>query len=174
MTSEQNLLQPFFFKPMAKFGVRELSRITKADTKTVMKYLQDFTKRKIIVKTTEKGKFPHYEANRLSSIYRYEKSELMVRKIITSGLIEFIEKKIQPKAIVLFGSVQKGTYHQESDVDLFVQTDYQQLDLSKFNRRISQKVQLFFEKDLRKLSKGLLENIYNGLVLSGKLEVITK
>ena len=39
------------------------------------------------------------------------------------------------------------------------------------DKKIGYKVKLFFEKDLNKLSEGLLENIYNGLTLSGKLEV---
>ena len=168
---EANFSDLFFLNPMKKFGVRELSRITKTDTKTVMKYLKNLVKRKIILKKKEKKKYPYYEANRLSNLYRHEKSEVLIRKVLESGLIEFLEEKLTPKTIVLFGSVQKGTYHQESDVDLFIQTDYKKIDLSKFDKKIGYKVKLFFEKDLNKLSEGLLENIYNGLTLSGKLEV---
>lgn len=167
-----NIETKFFLNPMTQFGVRELARITKLDTKTVMKYLQELVQRKIVIKRKEKGKYPYYEANRLSYMYRHEKSEALVKKILASGLIEYLEKELNPKAIVLFGSVQKGTYHRESDVDIFIQAEYKQLDLSKFNKKIGHRVQLFFEKDLKKISKGLLENIYNGLVLVGKLGVI--
>ena len=157
---------------MKKFGIRELSRITKTDTKTVMKYLKTLIKKKIVIKNKEKNRYPYYEANRLSYIYRHEKSEILIKKILESGLIECLEEKISPKTIVLFGSVQKGTYHKESDIDLFILADYKKLDLSKFNKKIGHQVNLFFEKDLNQLSKGLLENIYNGLTLSGKLEVL--
>lgn len=161
----------FFLNPMARFGVRELARITKLDTKTVMKYLQNLVKERIIIKRKEKGRYAYYEANRLSYIYRHEKSEILIRKILASGLIDLLERNASPKAIVLFGSVQKGTYHKDSDVDLFVQAAYKQLDLHKFNQKIGHKIQLLFEKDIKSLNKGLLENIYNGLVLSGRLEV---
>ena len=161
----------FFLNPMTKYGVRELARRTRLDTKTVMKYLQKLVKERIIVKRKEKGKYAYYEANRLSYIYRHEKSEIIIKKILASGLIDFLEKNTSHKAIVLFGSIQKGTYHKDSDIDLFVQAKYKRLDLQKFDRKTGHKVQLLFEEDIKKLNKGLLENIYNGQVLAGKLEV---
>ena len=161
----------FFLNPMARYGVRELARITKLDAKTVMKYLQNLVKDRIVIKRKENGKYPYYEANRLSYIYRHEKSEVLVRKILASGLIDFLEKEASPKVIILFGSIRKGTYHRNSDVDLFVQTGYTTLNLQRFNAKIGHKVQLLFEKDLKNFNSGLLENIYNGLVLAGKIEV---
>ena len=166
-----NITTNFFLHPMKQYGVRELSRISHKDTKTVMKYLKELVREKIIVKKKEKGKYPHYEANRTSYIYKHEKSEALVKKIIASGLIEFLEEKFEPKVIVLFGSVQKGTYHQESDVDIFLQSHHQIIDLSLFNKKVGYPIKLFCEENLHSLSKGLLSNIYNGIVLSGKLEV---
>lgn len=162
---------PFFLQPMKPYGVRELSRITHTDTKTVMKYLKELVRTKIIIRKKEKGKYPYYEANRTSYSYRHEKSEALLRKIIQSGVIEFLEERFSPKAIVLFGSVQKGTYHSESDIDIFISAPYQRVDLSAFNRKIGHALQLFCEENLPSLSKGLLTNIYNGLVLAGKLEI---
>ncbi len=170
---ETSLLEQFFLNPMTEFGVRKLGRMTNMDTKTVMKYLKEFSKRGVVVKKEEKGKHNYYEADRLSRIYRHEKSELLIKRILESGLLEFLEQELKPKAIVLFGSVQKGTYHTESDIDLFIQADYKKLDLKVCNKKLGHEIKLFFEKDLGKLSKGLLENIYNGLVLSGNLEAIT-
>src|SRR3989338_1344247 len=162
--------QQFFYYPMTQFGVRELARRTNLDTKTVLKYLKDLVRRKVVLKKKEEGTYPHYEANRLSLLYRHEKSEVLVKKILESGVVEWLNQSLKPKAIVLFGSVQKGTYHESSDVDLFVQADYKKLDLERFNIKIGHPIQLFFEKDLKNLSRGMLENIYNGLVLGGRLE----
>lgn len=136
-----------------------------------MKYLRELVKKKIIVRKKEKKKFPYYEANRNSYIYRHEKSEAVVRRIIESGLIEFLEHAFSPKAMVLFGSIQKGTYHPESDIDLFVHARPQRVDLSSFQAKIGYPLQLFCEENTLSLSKGLLTNIYNGLVLTGKLEL---
>ncbi|MCK4670400.1 MAG: nucleotidyltransferase domain-containing protein [Nanoarchaeota archaeon] len=167
---EHRILELFFKRPMSKFHIRELGRLANLDTKTVMKYLRDFIKRKLIVRKKEKIGFPFYEANRLSPLYRYEKSHVMIEKIYESNLIIFLEKELNPKVIVLFGSIQKGTYHEKSDIDIFIQAKYRGLYLSKFERILKHKIKLFFEEDPKSLTKGLLQNIYNGFVLSGQLE----
>jgi len=163
---------PFFLNPMKMFGVRELSRITHTDTKTVMKYLKKLQQKHLVIKHTEKGAYPKYEANRQSLLYRHEKSEYLVKKILESGCIEFLEKECSPKAIVLFGSIQKGTYHQNSDIDIFIQAREKKINVTSFEKRIGYPFQLLFEEDLKELNKGLLGNIYNGSVLSGKLELL--
>jgi len=95
----------------------------------------------------------------------------MIDKIIQSQLIEYLEEKINPELIVLFGSIQKGTYRKESDIDLFIKSDERKVDLSTFEKKLGHKITLFFEKDFKKLSTGLLSNIINGYVLSGTIEV---
>lgn len=169
----ERLTEQFFLDQMRKFGVRELSRRTKMDTKTTMKYLKELAKDKVILKRKEKGRHTYYEANIPSRIYRHEKSEAVVKKIIKSGLIEYLEQKLKPKVIVLFGSIPKGAYHEKSDVDIFIQTERKRLDLEGYEKKIGYPISLFFEKNLKELSKGLLTNICDGMVLSGHLEAIS-
>jgi len=171
--NEEKVLSLFFYRPMSQFGVRELSRETNLDTKTVMKYLNEFVNRKIVIKQHKKGSFPYFEANRLSLTYRFTKGHILLTKIVESGLIQFIEEKCKPKVIVLFGSVAKGTYHEKSDIDLFVQAEDKRIDLSNFERKLGHEISLFFEADFKNLTRGLLANIYNGEVLSGRLEVLS-
>ena len=166
------LLEKFYYQPMSCFGVRQLARETKMDAKTVMKRLDSLVKRKIVVKIKEDGKFPHYEANRLAIEYTFEKSHYLTAKIIESGLIQMLDKKLNAKAIVLYGSVQKGIYHEKSDIDLFIYGKYSRIKLDKFEKKIGHNTHLLFEEDLRNLSTGLLGNIYNGRVLSGTIDVI--
>lgn len=169
---EEKIARHFFYQPMTHFGVRELGRKANVDTKTVMKYLRKLIKLKVVRKHRTKKSFPYFEANRLSYVYKFEKSHMLVAKIMESGIVDFIVGKTNPKAIVLFGSVKKGTYHDKSDVDIFVQAKYRRLDLSHFERYVGHKINILFEDDLQQLSKGLLKNIYNGDVLAGELEVL--
>lgn len=169
---EERIVKYFFYQPMSHFGVRELSRKTHTDTKTVTKYLDKLLHQKIVQKRKTKGSFPYFEANRLSHMYKFEKSHMLVAKIIKSRIVDFLEKETKPRTIVLFGSVKKGTYHDKSDVDLFIQSKYKNLDLSSFEKKIGHKINILFEDNLQQLSKGLLKNIYNGEVLAGELEVL--
>ena len=167
----EKLAEQFFLDPMRKFGVRELSRKTKMDTKTTMKYLNELAEDNVIVKKKEKGKHVHYEANISSRIYRHEKSEVVVKRILKSGVIEFLEKELRPEAIVLFGSMSHGSYHKKSDADIFVQADRKRLDLDTYDKKIGHPINLLFEKDLKKLGKWLLSSICDGITLSGQIEV---
>lgn len=170
-TAQDSLLNLFFYQPMTRFGVRNLGRESKLDTKTVMKYLDGFRREGLIVRHKPKGSYPYFEANRLSVRYRFEKSHVLIKKIISSGLVEYLEKHLNPKTIVLFGSVKKGTYHEKSDVDIFIQAPSKRVDLSRFETRLGHKISLFFDENPKKLTPGLLQNIYNGEVLSGNLDL---
>lgn len=86
-------------------------------------------------------------------------------------MIECLEKELKPRVVILFGSVRKGTYHEKSDIDIFVQAKKKKIDLAHFEKKLKHRIELFFEENPRQLSKGLLQNIYNGIVLSGELEL---
>lgn len=165
------VLDFFVYYPMKQFGVRELGRLASINTKTVMRYLKDLVNKNIIIKVKKSHSFVHYEANRLSKSYKLIKSNLLTNKIAEIGLIDFLENELTPKAIVLFGSVQKGTYTKNSDIDLFIQGEEKEINLARFEKILKHKVQLFFSKDLSKLSEGLKNNIINGSTISGGLEL---
>ena len=166
----QVLVQQFFNYPMRPFGVRELSRTLHLNTKTIMKQLQQLRKQQVIVKVHERGRFPHYEANRLSRQYKIVKSNALMNEIAQSGLFDFLEQELRPKAIVVFGSVQKGTYLKHSDIDIFIQGREKKIDLSAFEQKLGKDIQLLFEEDLNNLSTGLRNNIINGNTISGALQ----
>ena len=171
MDYEQEILRQFFYYPMRPFGVRELSRKLHVNTKTVMKYLSKFVKNKVVVRVKKKKSFARYEANRLSRKYKIIKSNALMDKIAASDLMEFLEKELQPKAIVIFGSVQKGTYLKHSDVDIFIQGKEKKIDLAPYEDKLKHDIQLLFEEDLSNLTAGLRNNIINGNTVSGGLEL---
>ena len=169
--SEEKLLQPFFYNPMHLFGIRELSRETGLDTKTVMKYLKRLVNDNIILKKKNKGHFTCYEANRGSETYRIFKSTILIERIARSGIIDFLREKLNPRAIVLFGSVQKGTYIERSDIDFFIQGKDKNIDVSFYEKKLGHEIQLLFEEDMGSLTEGLRNNIINGYTLSGRLSI---
>ena len=87
-----------------------------------------------------------------------------------SGLIEYLEEKLFPKVIVLFGSYRKGEDMIDSDIDLFVECKKEELNLSLFEKKLKRKIQLHFKEDFNSFPKELKNNIINGIVLYGFLE----
>lgn len=169
MEPKEQLLELFFYYPMRQFGVRELSRLTKRNSKTVMKYLRSLARDGVVVRAQPTGKYPYYEANRLSKQYKIVKSTALLSKIASTGLVDVLEQTLKPKAMILFGSAQKGTYLKESDIDIFIQGKEKSIDLSPYEKKLAHNIQLFFEEDLNHLTKGLLNNIIRGNTLSGGL-----
>ena len=84
-----------------------------------------------------------------------------------SGLIEELEGKITPDAIIVFGSYAKGEDTETSDIDLFLMAQEKYLNLARYEKRLQRKIQLFFSEDIHKLPKELQNNIINGMVVSG-------
>lgn len=166
-----NLLECFFYYPMRQFGVREISRIARLNTKTVMNHLRTLTRRGIVLRRQNKGSYPYYEANRLSKRYTLLKSAWITEKIAAVGLIDYLEQQIAPKAIVLFGSAHKGTFLKDSDIDIFIQSREKHIDLSSFEKKLHHEIQPFFEEHLDNLTSGMRNNIINGSTVSGALEL---
>ena len=169
LDAKQNCMELFFNYPMKQFHVRELGRKIQVNTKTVMHYLKELNQENIVKKVQKKGIHTYYEPNRLSKMYNYHKRMCEVKNVLQSGLIEYIEKQVQPKAIILYGSIWWGTYDIQSDIDIFIQGDAFNVNLAKYELQLNRNIHILFEKTLEKLSKGLLNNIQSGYILSGAL-----
>ena len=115
--------------------------------------------------------FRKYAANSQSGKYRIAKLSYALEKISESGIAEYLEEKALPKAIVLFGSFAKAEFDSKSEIDLFVQATEEEMSMAPFEKKLRHKIHLFFEPRLEKLSSELLNNIINGVKLSGQLKV---
>ena len=168
--SKHRILQEFFDFPRKNFQIRELSRNTKIALPSVTNHLKSLLKEGFVVRE-EKGIYPSFKANRDSEMFKiYKKTNLLIR-IYESGLADFINDQCLPNTIILFGSGAKGEDFEESDVDLFVQSAAKKIDISKYEKILNRKISLFFEEKFSKLSDELKNNILNGVVLKGYMNI---
>ena len=77
-----------------------------------------------------------------------------------------------PKSIIVFGSYAKGEDIEDSDIDIFVECEEEKLDLEPFEKQLKRKVQFHFKENFKAYSKELRNNIINGIILRGYLEVV--
>ena len=147
-----------------------MSRLTKIPKTTLSKYLQKLFSQKLIIKE-KKGVFYSYRANSSNFYYRFYKRIWIVEKIYRSGLVSFLEENTYPETIILFGSIAKGEYVKESDIDIFLLAGEKKLELKKFERKLKKKINLLFKDKFSDLSKELSNNIINGYKLSGYLRL---
>jgi len=157
------ILEVFFEYPNKRFTVRELSRRTKIPTSSVQRYLEQLRKENFID-----------EENKpiIDSYHKFKKTYFMIDKMYKAGLIEYLEKEFNPSLLIVFGSVRKGEYDHESDIDIFVEAPVsKEVNLGRYGRLLGHNIQLFAESDISKLQPNLFNNVINGIKLMGYLKI---
>lgn len=164
----------FFDEPTKAHYLAEISNKVGLAHTSIKKHLLQLEKLSIIKESLEKkGKrnFPVYKADLESERYKKYKKINNIIQIEESGLIDFLKERLMPKSIVLFGSYSRGEDIEDSDIDLFIECEKEEIDVGKFEKQLNKKIELHFKEDFKKYAKELKNNIVNGIVLYGYLEV---
>jgi DNA-binding Lrp family transcriptional regulator len=126
-----DILNVFLENPTKNFQIRGIARYLNIPKTTISYHVNKFLKDGIIIKE-DKGVFPSFRAHESSENYRFIKKQESVRKIMEFGFLDYIEKELNPKCVVLFGSFAKGEYDAGSDIDIFVQAKEAKVDVARF------------------------------------------
>ena len=161
------IIQLFLDKPEEAFQLREISRLTNIAPPSVKKYLQELITQNLIKKTIPKTNYPQYQANRNAN---FKTLKLLHTLENIQELATYLEDTTQPDVIILFGSAAKGEDLEDSDIDIFIQTEEQPKNLNKFESKLNKKINILKE-DFNKLSNELKNNIANGIKLRGYLKI---
>lgn len=170
------ILSPFFEDPNRKFSIRELSRILKINHTTVRQHLNKLVKENFLSAKKE-GVYSFYRLvlfKKTANLKLYYNLE----KIRESDLVQDLEKAYDLPVIVLFGSYAFAIDDKTSDIDICLVSNVEkEFDTEKYERKLNRKVSLHkFSKEswqkTKKTNPNLINNICNGIVLSGELEVL--
>jgi len=176
MEKKLTILKSFFEDPNKKFSIRELSRILKINHTTVRQHLNKLVKEGLLSLKKE-GIYSFYrlvinkKTLNLKLYYNLEK----IRK---SRIIEDLERDFDFPIIVLFGSYATAMDDLTSDIDLcLISNIKKEFSTEKYEKKLNRKVSIHkFNKasweKAKKLNPTLINNICNGIVLSGELEVL--
>jgi predicted nucleotidyltransferase len=172
-----SVLRVFFDDPDPRegFTVRWISRQIDLSPPSVKLHLDELSKPgsdgSALVTKMGGRIYPAYWPNRRNSTFRFFKKMDMLFRLEECGLLDFLESKCSPDAIVLFGSAAKGEDVMGSDIDLFVHSPEKSLELKRYESALKRKISLHFSPDLGKLPKELKNNVINGIILKGYLKV---
>ncbi|MBI4159493.1 nucleotidyltransferase domain-containing protein [Candidatus Woesearchaeota archaeon] len=154
-----SVLELFFNNPEEYFTIRRINKETKVPTSTIQRYLRELRIKGII---DEKNKFSY------NNYSKFLKTFFMINKMYEAGLIDFLIKELNPSLIVVFGSVRKGEYDKDSDIDIFIETPVKkELSLKEYEKILKHKIDIFLESNIKRVPKSLLNNILNGIKLFG-------
>jgi predicted nucleotidyltransferase len=176
MERKITILKPFFEDPNKKYSIRELSRILKINHTTVRQYLNKLVKEGFLSSKKE-GLYSFYQLvldKKTLNLKLYYNLE----KIRESKLIEDLEKEYDLPVVVLFGGFASAMDDSTSDIDLCLISNIEkEFSTEKYEKKLNRKVSFHkFDKTAWERSKksnpNLINNICNGIVLSGELEVL--
>lgn len=165
-----NVRDIFFENPIKKFHIREISKLLGIPKTTVNYHVDNLLKENLIVKIKQKP-FPSYRADETGGVYKFYKRQEFLRKILETGLVDYLYKELNPRCIILFGSFAKAEYDEGSDIDIFVQAKEIKISLEKFEKKLRHPINLYFKEDINSLSKELFNNIMNGIKLNGYIKI---
>ena len=135
------VLDLFYNYPSKSFQVREIGRLSKVSKTTVQRILDDLLKKKIII--LKRGAiYKNYTASVHCWKYVFLKKTYFVQRIYESGLVDYLQAKLHPHAIILFGSGAKGDYVAESDIDIFIEVERKSKSIEK---KITQLTESFYK-----------------------------
>lgn len=97
------LLQEFFDYPSKNFQIRELSRRINLAQISIINHLKELYKENLIIKENL-STYSSFKANFDNELFKLLKKQNLIFRIKNIGLIDFLDEKLKPNCIVLFGS----------------------------------------------------------------------
>ena len=168
--SQEKVFSVFVDEPLKIHYVKEISRKIVLAPTSVKNHLKNLEKQQLIYK--EKGeRFFGFVANRDNQDFLFYKKIANIINITGSGLLDYLINSLYPQPIILYGSYFRGEDIESSDIYLLVITkNKKQINLKKFEKILKRNIHIMMEENLKKLQKGLGEEIINGLTLYGVLK----
>lgn len=169
----------FFDEPTKEHYLKEISQKARLAHTSVKECLSKLIKYKIIKRHDKKyGKrvFPLYSADLNSKDYKFYKRIDNLLRLEETKAINRIWEETQPRVIILFGSYAKGEDVEESDIDIFVESEVFPDRMYEFEKikGLNRKINIYSKSSLEKVPVRLKRNLLNGIVLRGYIRYDSK
>lgn len=177
-SKEENILKLILENsPLKEWHFEEIVKSAKVTRIVANKWLKKYVSEGLLKRVKEKGKFPHYTVGSNNQIYYSIKRIYALEQLHKSGLISKLLSLSKAKTIILFGSIIKGDWYKNSDIDIFIFGYISDFDKKVYELKLNRTIELhiFENKDeLNEVKTGLIKNITNGYVLKGHIQDFAK
>lgn len=162
------------------FSIRGMARKLKKSATAISKSIKKLEKSQLIIINKNKDiNIFSIELNRNNKKVIELKRIENLKLIYESNIIERLSNDFPGSTIILFGSYSKGEdiaqYDPEipaSDIDIaIINSKEKELDLEKYEKFLEKKISLNFYSSFSNIHKHLKNNILNGILLSGNIEL---
>jgi predicted nucleotidyltransferase len=173
LTRLQNEILRFLMINSGKsFNLKRIAENLEVSLTAVSKALIDLQRQKLAqVEKNQETKHLIIELKQNKRTTQLKRVENL-KQIYQFELADFLEAKFTGATVVLFGSYSRGEDTIHSDIDIaIIGRKEKRTDLKKYEQFFRRKITLQFYESFQKIHKNLKENICNGIVLFGTIEL---
>ncbi|MBU0980946.1 MAG: nucleotidyltransferase domain-containing protein [Nanoarchaeota archaeon] len=172
-SKEENMLELLFnHSPLRQWHFEEMVRMTGMTRAAANKWLNRYIKQGLIKRIKKRGKFPYFTAGSHNPVYQSRKRLYLLSKLHESGLVDHL-LGLKAKTIMIFGSVARGDWYKDSDIDIFMLGSSEGFEKIRFEKALSREIEVQTCKnrqEIRKIRSGLMENVINGYLIKGRIQ----
>ncbi|MBW2976399.1 nucleotidyltransferase domain-containing protein [Candidatus Woesearchaeota archaeon] len=170
---QQGIVRVLSIKSGISLNQRALANLLGVSAPAVIKALPALEKKAIIKVAQDKNsKRWSIELNRDNPYIMQQRRADNLLLIYECGLFNYLEKEFAGASIILFGSYSRGEDTINSDIDIAVigRKD-KKINVDVFEKKLERKININFYDTFKGIHKHLKENLCNGIVLSGGIEL---
>lgn len=177
-SKEENVLKLILENsPFKEWHFEEIIKKAGVTRLVANKWLKKYVSEGLLNYIKEDRRFPYYTVGPKNPFYYSLKRIHMLEKLHESGLIPKLLSLKTAKTIIFFGSIIKGDWYKDSDIDVFVFGDISDFDKKLYESKLNKKIELhiFHNRDeIKKVKTGLINNIINGYIIKGRIQDIVE
>ena len=143
--------------PLKHWHFEEIVKQANITRAAANKWLKKYQKGGLLKRVKEKGSFPYFIAGSNNPIYQTKKRIYAINKLYESGLISHLLSLKDAKTVILFGSMAKGDWYKESDIDIFILGKPKEIEKNKYELKLHRDIQLHIfntKKEINKIKTG--------------------
>jgi predicted nucleotidyltransferase len=173
-SKEENVLKLILENsPLKEWHFEEIVREAKVTRLVANKWLKKYVSDGLLKHIKEKRKFPYFSVGSNNPVYYSLKRIYALDHLHKSGLIPKLLSLKTAQTIILFGSIVKGDWYKDSDIDIFIFGGASDFDKNVYELRLQKKIELHVfqnKEEIDEVKTGLIQNIINGYVLKGQIQ----
>jgi predicted nucleotidyltransferase len=170
-TLEQKIFSLLCLKSGEKLSQREIAALLKVSPTAIGNSLKKIKETNLIkIEKTKTINFISFNRDEQKAIELKRIENL--KNIYLSGLSDYLLNALPGGNIILFGSYSKGEDTKTSDIDIAViERKDKMLELEKYEKILNRKINVNFYDSWKKIHEHLKNNILNGILLHGSVNL---
>lgn len=163
----ERILSVLFVDPSATLTLRDVAKESSLSPATAAKYIKEMTAEQLITVKERKNAFDIalQQNDKIKQLQRIHN----LRNILTCGVLQELQEKLDAKCIVLLGAYAKGEDIATSTIEIAIlQGKEININLAKYNNKLKRNIVL---KKIKAVTKENRNDLANGVILAGQLVI---